>query len=245
MTDQEIDILKKYYEIIKPKVSVSAASEPEDTGVKEDYKPIVYDTGKVSFVSLQELKKFLDTYKKDIEGGVYEIEYDTHSTPSGFVLKKPSDDSVIKFPNAINDTFFAVALTTTDKENSKMYEANLYRVVNWNDANKKLSSGIANKRVRKSSLIGDFFSTENRKNNRPTIGSEPDSDKLPLMPRIVNENPKLSDSPSLTSNSISPANSSSSSALSFEYIRSLSSLVNSIIQPKLLKQLTFNGVDLR
>lgn len=211
MTEQEIEVLKKYYDIIKPKVALTTQiSNPASELEKERYEsmtPIVYNSAKVNSSSLQNVKNFIDSYKKDIESGLYSIEYDAVNDPKGFLLRSKLDDSVIKFPNDINDTFFALAITTGDKESQRLGEANLFRTVNWNDTSvPSLSSNSV--KIPKLSL------------------------KANLTARVDNQSNYVPSSPT-------------SSTISFEYIKSLTCLVNSVVDNKLVKQLTNSAVDVR
>ena len=283
MTQEEIEVLRKYYDIIKPKVSnaqqtANQLREQNELDNKNPYAneaPIVYDTTKVNLLSLHNLKSFIETYKKDIDSGMYVIDYDSLSDPKGFVLKNQQNPlaSPIKFPNEINDTFFALAVTSSsaassvgsaslssiDKESSqRLGEANLFRIVNWNDTpvmthqtkiNKKISavsslplpessmsSPSKARKISISSNNGASSSTTNLANNvAPSLAG---LDAKLLFSSAYN----MSSSSSSSSNSvISPT----SSTLSFEYIKSLSSLVNSILEPKLLNKLSHTGVDIR
>ena len=59
------------------------------------------------------------------------------------------------------------------------------------------------------------------------------------------QNTKSLFSSASSSNYSQSIGSPTSSTLSFEYIKSLSSLVNSILEPKLLNKLSYTGVDIR
>ena len=393
MSEEEMEILKKYYDLIKPKASANLSNQGQNEASEPFvyYPPITYQSAKVSLTSLKNLKTFIDTYKKEIDSGRYKIDYDMVNDPKGFVLKDQSDQSVIKFPEEINDSFFALAITNGDKDNKTMSEANLYRIVNWNDTKAscfktpaakikkaakssflakqqqqqqqareeelifkenheiesskgspgesfkkdleemseqsskssprrqakvdfdlavetassvdngshndeehqsqqqqegstinsdtfRTSSIMVNMTAKKSSaqhhkkkkhitssstqsasslpsvhLTGkDTNSNNTNVNETPSdanvasivtdVPNESDSnDQFDIMPPPNNFRIKYSNSYTITPNSGSP----NSSTLSFDYIKSLSSLVNSIIEPKLLKQLTNSGVDIR
>lgn len=133
MTPEEIFVLKKYYEILKPKIP----QHPEVCEEPEAQPTLIYDTTKINYSSLRNLKTFIDSHKKEIDSGNTIIEYDVNNdgAPAGFVLKKQSDESVTKFPAEINDAFLALSVMneTSDKAETKLGEANLYRVLNWND----------------------------------------------------------------------------------------------------------------
>lgn len=135
MTEKEIEILKKYYDSIKPRVSISnQLNQNELNNLKlENSPPLVYNTAKVNSTSLESVRSFLSTYQKDLESGIYKLDYDGTNDPKCFVLKNKLDESVLKFPEELNDTFFALAATTTDRERQNIGEANLFRIVNWND----------------------------------------------------------------------------------------------------------------
>ena len=265
MTQEEIQVLRKYYDIIKPKVMMSNNAQTQQqqqhlnqlSELEKEYAsqaPIIYDTTKVNLLSLHNLKNFIETYKKDIESGMYVIDYDSLSDPKGFVLKPTinngntdstnnnSNLSTIKFPNELNDTFFALAVVTgnssgsqsssspigsaslssinaVDKESSvRLGEANLFRIVNWNDT----TMTNTNIKTRKSSNVN--INVNNNLFSTSTVSSSSSSNQL-----------------NVNNNNISPT----SSTLSFEYIKSLSSLVNSILEPKLLTKLSYTGVDIR
>lgn len=133
MTAEEILILKKYYEILKPKAPVVQESAKDI----EPLPTLTYDTTKISYMNLQVLKSFLETHKKAIEKGEYIIEYDINNdgAPSGFVLKAVETETVTKFPPETNDAFFAFTIMNevSDKSETKLAEANLFRILNWND----------------------------------------------------------------------------------------------------------------
>lgn len=229
MTDEEIEILKKYYELIKPKVSVSnqGANSDPDRERYENSPPVVYNTARVNSLTLVNLKNFLDQYKKDLDSGTFSLEFDQTSeesvkqgTNGHFVLKNASSNSIIRFPDDLNDALVAFAITTADKESRTLGEANLFRIVNWNDASVRPSGNsktTTNQRKQEATgTIEDCLTTSNVLHNifQPTT--------------------------QLPSNSTSP----NSSTLSFEYIKNLSNLISSILEPKLAKQLSYTGVDI-
>ena len=120
MTQEEIEVLRKYYDIIKPKVSSSSANNLNGASshlnqlneLEKEYAsqaPIVYDTTKVNLVSLHNLKHFIDTYKKDIDSGMYVIDYDSLSDPKGFVLKPTTQENGSSL-NPIKVRFFCFVL---------------------------------------------------------------------------------------------------------------------------------------
>ena len=135
MTEQEIEVLKKYYEIIKPKVSLNQNQNDLDNYKIDNSPPLVYNTAKVNASSLESVRSFLSTYQKDLESGFYKLDYDATNDPKCFVLKNKLDESIVKFPEELNDTFFALAASTTDRDRQSLGEANLFRIVNWNDTN--------------------------------------------------------------------------------------------------------------
>ena len=256
MTQEEIEVLRKYYDIIKPKVSLASSNNANGGGssqtnqqseLEKEYAsqpPIVYDTTKVNLISLHNLKHFIETYKKDIDSGMYTIDYDSLSDPKGFVLKPNqqmnSTLNTIKFPNELNDTFFALAVVTgasstqsssspigsaslasIEKESSiRLGEANLYRIVNWNDT--------------------AVSSLNHNKTKLSPIKRKSSNDE-----QHQQQNTKSLFSSASSSNYSQSLSSPTSSTLSFEYIKSLSSLVNSILEPKLLNKLSYTGVDIR
>jgi hypothetical protein len=238
MTDEEVLILKKYYEEIKPKPSngnnynsQNGMSPFEIEKAKyETYPPIVYDSAKVDFSSLNKLKNFISLHKKEIDEGIYCIDYDMTTEPRGFVLKDvKNNENVIKFPNELNDSFLALAAAnSSDKESQLMNEANLFRIVNWNDT---IVAGSSN--------LNDIQFSSNKKLSKKKLS------KLNSNSDFNKNNILLSSSSSISSSSNLNRSSSPSSTLSFEYIKNLSNLVSSILEPKLLKQLTYTGVDVR
>jgi len=288
MSEEEIEVLKKYYDLIKPKVNTNLnANNFDSEKYSEQYLPIVYDTAKVKFASLQLLKDFLEKYKKDIENNVYKIEYE-----NGFLLKSQQDNTVIiKFPSEINDAMFALTITASDKETNRLGEANLYRIINWNDTssmpiasntkhvctsaatvaanytskeksklvklssiNEKNSSDNKSNIVYSNSSINNSSNTNNSYNN---IGSENSSGKSHLIETNNNSVTNLVSSQTLptlqpkqesllqTSNNSHFSSHSSTQMLTFDFIKNLSSLVSSVVNPKLQKQLEYSGVDIR
>jgi hypothetical protein len=238
MTDEEVLILKKYYDEIKPKPSngnnnnsQNGMSQFEIEKAKyEAYPPIVYDTAKVDFSSLNKLKNFISLHKKEIDEGIYCIDYDMTTEPKGFVLKDvKSNESVIKIPNELNDSFLALAAANSpDKESQLMNEANLFRIVNWNDT---IVAGSSN--------LNDIQLSSTKKSSKNKLS------KINSNADLNTNNILLSSSSSTSSSSNLNRSSSPSSTLSFDYIKNLSNLVSSILEPKLLKQLTYTGVDVR
>lgn len=153
MTAEEILVLKKYYEILKPKIP-HHVDEVKEVG--QPHPTLMYDTAKIKFGNLQNLKNFLETHKKAIECGDELIEYDVNNegAPSGFVLRNAHDnESVTKFPSEINDAFFAFTCIneTADKIETKLGEANLFRVLNWNDTAALCSTNLVNR------FINNYF----------------------------------------------------------------------------------------
>jgi hypothetical protein len=173
MTEEEIDMLKKYYESIKPKGSnaqqLNGANLTDYSAQMKNaeyYPPITYESSKVSLTSLKSLKSFIDTYKKEIDSGRYTVDYDTENDPKGFVLKDQNDQSVIKFPNDVNDSMFALAITNSDREKQRLSEANLYRIVNWNDTVASCFKTNNSKSKYKQSLQMNSTSSVKASNNR-------------------------------------------------------------------------------
>lgn len=246
MTEEEIEVLKKYYELIKPKVNTNLTNHLDTDKYSEPYAPIVYDTAKVKFTSLHLLKNFLEKYKKDIDLNVYKIEYE-----NGFTLKNQFDDSSIKFPSEINDAMFALSVNSSDKDAAKLGEANLYRIVNWNDTTAvstakhvpTSASNVANSTKNKLKLSSIDESNTTEKNIDSYYNINPSDNKL--QPIDSNECSSISNFSSLTLPSLAKPSLPQSSTISFDFIKNLSSLVTSVIQPKLQKQLVYNGVDLR
>ena len=240
MTDEEVLILKKYYEEIKPKPSNGNNNNSQNGMTQyeiekskyETFPPIVYDTAKVDFSSLNKLKNFITLHKKEIEEGIYCIDYDMTAEPKGFVLRDvKNNENVIKFPNELNDSFLALAAANSpDKESQLMNEANLFRIVNWNDT---IVAGSSN--------LNDIHQLSSTKNK----SSKSKLSKISSNADLNTNNILLSSSSSTSSSSNLNRSTSPSSTLSFEYIKNLSNLVSSILEPKLLKQLTYTGVDVR
>ena len=215
MTAEEIMVLKKYYEILKPKVH-NAADSNEKLMDEDAPPPLTYDTAKINFSTLKNLKQFIEVHKPLIENGEATIEYDAASNnnpaaSSGFVLKNNASESVIRFPSQLNDAFFALSLVVNnDKEATRIGEANLYRVLNWNDTSSFVPCG------KKST------------NKKTSLQSS-----------------SITSSSSSSSSASSATSVSSGSELNFDYIRNLSSLVGSVVPPKLTKQLKNNALDVR
>lgn len=260
MTQEEIEVLKKYYDLMKPKVCLNSNSNDNQLELEkkkyENLTPMVYDTGKVSLMSLHNVKQFIEFYKKEIDSGVYVIDYDAVNDPKGFVLKNQANESVIKFPNEINDTFFALAVSASERENQGLGEANLFRIVNWNDTtvntNSKTQKTLDKATLK--SMLNLNNPTSTNGTSSPTSstqeksGSSSASTKSSSSSSIPNSSSNSKEDKSKTSSVFTYSSSSASptsSTLSFEYIKNLSSLVNSIIEPKLLKQLSYSGVDVR
>ncbi len=155
MTEEEMDALTKYYNLIKPKASVTsqaaanaAAQQAAENARSASHVPITYQSSKVNLSSLRNLQSFIDTYKKEIDSGRLTVDYDLASDPKGFVLKDQTDQSVIKFPQELNDSFFALAVTHGDQENKTLSEANLYRIVNWNDTSASCFAAAEKKKTK-------------------------------------------------------------------------------------------------
>lgn len=137
MTADEIQVLKKYYELLKPKIPLRHSENKSDE--EEHHPTLMYDTTKLRLVNLQNLKTFLVTHKKAIDSGEVVVDYDVDNdgAPAGFVLRQSAGEKeiVTKFPADTNDAFFAFTCIngTEDKVEAKLGEANLFRVLNWND----------------------------------------------------------------------------------------------------------------
>lgn len=153
MSEKEIEILKKYYDSTKPRVSINNQFNQNDTNNLKlvNSSPLVYNTAKVNSSSLESVRSFLSTYQKDLESGLYKLDYDGINDPKCFVLKNKLDESVLKFPEELNDTFFALAATTTDRDRQNLSEANLFRIVNWNEAS-VTSIDPVNRKITRSSF---------------------------------------------------------------------------------------------
>lgn len=240
---------------MKPKASNgSTSSSAAEAAEREKYQnspPVVYNTAKINSLTLINLKNLLEQYKKELDSGVYSLEFDQTSeesmregTTGRFVLKRtpspptttssPTDSTadMIRFPDDLNDALVAFAVNTGDRESRTLGEANLFRIINWNDtstitaatnlSNQVKSAAAAAKRDKLTSTSDEPKST----NAKSAASSQPTA--------AVN----------LQSNSSSSSSTSpNSSTLSFEYIRNLSCLINSILEPKIVKQLTYTGVD--
>jgi len=279
MTEEEIEVLKKYYDLIKPKINLmNQNGQNIDDKYTEPYAPIVYDTAKVKFTSLQMLQNFLEKHKKFIETNVYKIEYEQN----GFVLKSQlNENESIKFPSEINDAMFAFAVNTSgsgssekdinnnnNNSNKLVGEANLFRIINWNDTT-ALSSNVQTKNQFSSAASFAAAYTNNKENNNNKLNKLTSINESNLLSDQINNkeyesmsyfsmNNKIQtiDEPQFySSSSVSslpsikprspPSNMQQTMGMSFDFIKNLSSLVNSVIQPKLQKQLVYNGVDLR
>lgn len=244
MTEEEIEVLKKYYELIKPKVNSHNSNQLENDKYTEPYSPIVYDTSKVKFTSLQVLKQFLEKHKKDIDSNVYKVEYENN----GFVLKNQLDENQsIKFPTEVNDTMFALTVTNSDKETAKLGEANLYRIINWNDTvvpattNTKLSSNTLSSNATNST---QYIIKSAKTNNSKSIKLVEEITANKNFTNNLNERVSF-DLNDNSSQQFSLPSLNKQEEFSFDYIKNLSGLVGSIVQPKLQKQLVYNGIDLR
>ena len=237
---------------MKPKASNgSTSSSAAEAAEREKYQnspPVVYNTAKINSLTLINLKNLLEQYKKELDSGVYSLEFDQTSeesmregTTGRFVLKRtpspptttssPTDSTadMIRFPDDLNDALVAFAVNTGDRESRTLGEANLFRIINWNDTstvtaatNQVKSGATAAKRDKLTST-----SDEPKSTNAKSATSSQTTAAVNLQ------------SNSSSSSSTSP----NSSTLSFEYIRNLSSLINSILEPKIVKQLTYTGVD--
>ncbi len=139
MTVDEIQVLKKYYELLKPKVPNRNSENKSDEEIEQHQPTFMYDTAKLKLANLQNLKTFLAANKKAIDSGEVVVDYDVDNdgAPAGFVLRQATGDMdiVTKFPTDTNDAFFAFTCIngTDDKVETKLGEANLFRVLNWND----------------------------------------------------------------------------------------------------------------
>ena len=186
----------------------------------ENSTPVVYNTSRVNSLTLFNLKSFLEQYRKNSD--VLSLEFDETSeeslkqgnTSGRFVLRNSALNTVIPFPDDLNDALIAFAVTVADKEARTLGEANLFRIVNWNDVSLTNSrpSGNSMKSLRKQEAIEDCLTTSNAFHN---------------MFQTITQIP-----------------SDSTSTLSFEYIKSLSNLISSILEPKLTKQLSYTSVDI-
>ncbi len=98
---------------------------------------MAYDTAKISLPSLRALKCFLDAHRRTIEEGASVIEYDGDAMPAGFILRAVGTEAVTKFPPETKDAFFALAVMSDASDKtaaaSRLAEANLFRILNWND----------------------------------------------------------------------------------------------------------------
>lgn len=221
MSPEEISILKKYYQLLKPKIPQQNDNASKDLDIVQP--TIMYDTAKINLTSLHSLKTFLDKHKKEIASGEEQIEYDENNdgAPAGFVLKNVEKDLCTKFPTETNDAFFALAVMneTNDKAETKMAEANLYRVLNWNDT---------------SALCNAMATTK-----KPSIHSQTASTSIKQSSSLHS---------STTASLISAGSSGSTTPtapaeLSFDYIKNLSNLVGNIVPTKLAKQLKTTSID--
>ena len=239
---------------MKPKASNgSTSSSAAEAAEREKYQnspPIVYNTAKINSLTLINLKNLLEQYKKELDSGVYSLEFDQTSeesmregTTGRFVLKRtpspptttssPTDSTadMIRFPDDLNDALVAFAVNTGDRESRTLGEANLFRIINWNDtstvtaATNQVKSAAAAAAAKRDKLTST--SDEPKSTNAKSATSSQTTAAVNLQ------------SNSSSSSSTSP----NSSTLSFEYIRNLSSLINSILEPKIVKQLTYTGVD--
>lgn len=264
MTDEEIEVLKKYYELMKPKGSMmssssaAAAAEAAERAKYQNSPPVVYNTSKLNSSTLINLRTLLEHYKKDLDSGEYMLEFDQSSEESTgrFVLKStsrsmetgsPSKEEtstalnespiMIRFPDELNDALVAFAISTGDRENRTLGEANLFRIINWNDASTFTSPAAA----RLNAAAAD--KSKKSKTSDEKQQQQQQSSSSSILPNILLTGNQQSTSSPLPNSSSSSSSSPNSSTLSFEYIRNLSSLINSILEPRIVKQLTYTGVD--
>lgn len=256
---------------MKPKGSINSASaaaaaEAAERAKYQNSPPVVYNTAKLNSSTLINLRNWLEHYKKDIDSGEYSLEFDQSSgeeSTGRFVLKSTSRSSdasssspnnnnpesspkTIRFPDDLNDALVAFAVNTGDRENRTLGEANLFRIINWNDATAASMPNRLNgvDKSKKSTKTSD--EQQQKQQQTSTISSS--SSILPsiLTPGQQQQQQQSANSPSslLLMSSTSPSTSSpNSSTLSFEYIRNLSTLISSILEPRIVKQLTYTGVD--
>jgi hypothetical protein len=155
-----------------------------------------------------------------------------------------------------------------NNSNKLVGEANLFRIINWNDTT-ALSSNVQTKNQFSSAASFAAAYTNNKENNNNKLNKLTSINESNLLSDQINNkeyesmsyfsmNNKIQtiDEPQFySSSSVSslpsikprspPSNMQQTMGMSFDFIKNLSSLVNSVIQPKLQKQLVYNGVDLR
>ena len=136
LTPEEAEILKRYFEILKPKVNMGLNLDGDENSSDTDKQqkaielPIFYDSTKISYDTFSCLEMFLTEYKTEITSGKFQIEYNPPGY-AGFVLKNKETDTVIEFPLHVHDTF--VALAMSNNGNPNFDENHILKSINWND----------------------------------------------------------------------------------------------------------------
>lgn len=143
ITTEEAEILKKYYEIIKPRVSFGSNDNQieRDTNVADSQHnqiPILYDLAKINLENYKNLEQFLNDNKEKLINGEYTIAYNPPGH-SGFVLEHKLKDKILKFPSNTHDIFVALILAKNSNKNVRLNEANILRSLSWNDKDTILS----------------------------------------------------------------------------------------------------------
>lgn len=210
ITPEESNLLKKYYEILRPRFRRSSNSDIESNTqpvlmqTKADSQvPILFESSKLNVESMRSLEVFLSEHKEAISSGKFVIEFDTSGFHNCFVLKNKENNSVVRLPENTHDTFVALAMSRNSKKNSNLSEEQILKSINWND-----SSAV--------------FNSKTNANSKP---------------------PKYQSGKILSLRS-NDRFSCSSSSITLDSIRSLSSIVSSIVEPNLLTRMVENTVDL-
>jgi hypothetical protein len=197
LTIEEAEILKKYYDIIKPKVQITVSQLENDEFSAEKAKiieiPILYDSAKINYDTFSCLEMFLTEYKSEITSGKFNIEYNLPGY-HGFILKNSETDTIVQFPAHVHDTFVALAISINAHGNSTLDENHILKSINWNDTRHILAPKPTKRKNSKTN--NDTF-----KKNIPSV--------------------------------------------SIDAIKELSRIVRTIVEPKLLKKVSNNGIDMR
>ena len=185
LTIEEAEILKKYYEIIKPKINTNTIDSEIYNQNLEKQKlietPILYNSGKINYDTFSCLEMFLTEYKSEITSGKYQIEYNS-SGYNGFILKNVETESIVEFPPNVHDTFVALAISINSSGNPNLDENHILASINWNDTRHILAPKKA--RSKKSPK-----SNEAKKLNLPTVNLDAIKELSRMLRSVVE--PKL------------------------------------------------------
>jgi hypothetical protein len=135
ITKKETEVLKRYYEVLKPRSSITTSAKNDKSSLEKnqnDQIPILYDSAKINFESLNQLEMFLNEHKTAICEGKLVIEYNVPGY-NGFVLKDQQTEEIFKFPQNSYDTFVALVISKSSRGNVNLDENHILQSVNWND----------------------------------------------------------------------------------------------------------------